>query len=173
MWLTNLRCPAVYLFSFIELWCEVMGKMHTLGLLNGLGEILETVQFPKNHACTLSEERPDCTNASPLNRPQLMHCPLQDHWRQAVSRWSWLTHSQQTRSGPSVYAVISNPFQEFTNVMSLPRDSKMQGPIYKTRIHYKRLISKTSVLALESSDPQTSGSGGPFLGDINSACFLT
>lgn len=80
---------------------------------------------------------------------------------------------QQTRRGPSVCAVIPNPFQEFTNVIPLPRDSGVQGAIYKTRIHYKRLIPKTSILALESSDPQISGSGKPFLGDINSACLLT
>lgn len=71
-----------------------------------------------------------------------------------------------------MYAVISNPFQEFTNIIYLPRDSEMQGAIYKTRIHY-RLTPKISILALGSSDPQISGSGGPFLGDINSACPLT
>lgn len=72
-----------------------------------------------------------------------------------------------------MYAVISNPFQEFTNIILLLRDSEMEEAIYKTRIQYKRLISKTSVLALGSSDPQISGFGGPFLGDINSACLLT
>lgn len=59
-----------------------MGKMHTLGLSNGLGDILDAVEFPKNHACTLSEERPECKckNAFLLNRPQLMALPIARPW---------------------------------------------------------------------------------------------